>query len=199
MSYSVESATSGCYEGTTVLINKFGLRDGQTLAEVEAVVVPAKAAMWETQPLCETFDLEHYKAIHRWLFEDLYEWAGQIRTVDLSKKGTLFCPAKEIDYVSQAVFARLKAEKFLVGLPKPEFIMQLTDFYQRTNELHPFREGNGRTQRVFLSQLCRHAGYHLDFSKLDTDLLMIATIQASQSMDALLKQVLEQGIEQEIE
>ena len=80
-------------------------------------------------------------------------------------------------------FSRLEAEKFLVGLEKPEFVLQLTDFYQRTNELHPFREGNGRTQRVFLSQLCRYAGYRLDFSQLDTDLLMIATIQASQGMD----------------
>ena len=211
MPYTVDAATSGCYEGTTVLINKFGLRDAEALAEVEAAVVPAKAAMWEAKPLCETFDFAHYKAIHRWLFEDLYEWAGEVRTIDLSKKGTMFCPAGEINRVAQAIFSRLKAEKFLVGLEKPEFVLQLTDFYQRTNELHPFREGNGRTQRVFLSQLgngrtqrvflsqlCRHAGYHLDFSQLDTDLLMIATIQASQGMDRLLRQVLEQGIEPEI-
>ncbi len=111
----------------------------------------------------------------------------------------MFCPAGEINRVAQAIFLRLKEEKFLVGLEKPEFVLQLTDFYQRTNELHPFREGNGRTQRVFLSQLCRHAGYHLDFSQLDTDLLMIATIQASQGMDMLLRQVLEQGIEAEMD
>lgn len=199
MPYTVDAATSGCYEGTTVLINKFGLRDAEVLAEVEAAVVPAKAAMWEAKPLCETFDFAHYKAIHRWLFEDLYEWAGEVRTIDLSKKGTMFCPAGEINRVAQAIFSRLKEEKFLVGLEKPEFVLQLTDFYQRTNELHPFREGNGRTQRVFLSQLCRHAGYHLDFSQLDTDLLMIATIQASQGMDMLLRQVLEQGIEAEMD
>ena len=196
---NVDAATSGCYEGTTVLINKFGLRDAEALAEVEAAVVPAKAAMWEAKPLCETFDFAHYKAIHRWLFEDLYEWAGEVRTIDLSKKGTMFCPAGEINRVAQAIFSRLKEEKFLVGLEKTEFVLQLTDFYQRTNELHPFREGNGRTQRVFLSQLCRHAGYHLDFSQLDTDLLMIATIQASQGMDMLLRQVLEQGIEPEMD
>ena len=170
MPYTVDAATNGCYEGTTVLINKFGLRDAEALAEVEAAVVPAKAAMWEAKPLCETFDFAHYKAIHHWLFEDLYEWAGEARTIDLSKKGTTFCPAGEINRVAQAIFSRLKAEKFLVGLEKPEFVLQLTDFYQRTNE----------------------------FSQLDTDLLMIATIQASQGMDRLLRQVLEQGIEPEI-
>ena len=41
--------------------------------------------MWEAKPLCETFDFAHYKAIHHWLFEDLYEWAGEVRTIDLSK------------------------------------------------------------------------------------------------------------------
>ena len=86
MPYTVDAATNGCYEGTTVLINKFGLRDAEALAEVEAAVVPAKAAMWEAKPLCETFDFAHYKAIHHWLFEDLYEWAGEVRTIDLSKK-----------------------------------------------------------------------------------------------------------------
>ncbi len=60
MPYTVDAATSGCYEGTTVLINKFGLRDAEALAEVEAAVVPAKAAMWEAKPLCETFDFGHY-------------------------------------------------------------------------------------------------------------------------------------------
>ena len=56
------------------------------------------------------------------------------------------------------------------------YIQRSVDFYERTNELHPFREGNGRTQRVFLSQLARHAGYTLDFGRVDPDDLTIATI-----------------------
>ena len=61
---------------TSVLINKFDLRSQQELDRVEAVLVTAKAAQWEESPLCSTFDFEHYKAIHRHLFCDLYEWAG---------------------------------------------------------------------------------------------------------------------------
>ena len=68
--------------------------------------------------------------------------------------------------------------------------MPYSIFYQRTNELHPFREGNGRTQRLFVSELCRHAGYELDFSSIDTDLLMIATIQAAHGVEDLLRQLL---------
>lgn len=197
MPYTVDAAQDGCYEGTSVLINKFDVRDEEALSRIEAMVVPAKAAMWEADPQMATFDFAHYRAIHRWLFSDLYEWAGQVRTIDLSKKGTIFCPAKDIDGVAHAVFRRLQEQSYFIGLQKPAFVKQLTDFYQRTNELHPFREGNGRTQRLFLSQLCRHAGYKMDFSRVGTDLFMIATIQAAQGTDQLLQQVIEDAVRQD--
>ena len=74
-----------------------------------------------------------------------------------------------------------------MGLDKAHFISAIVDLYERTNELHPFREGNGRTQRVFLSQLARHAGYVIDFARVDPDDLMIATIQAAGGVDDFLK------------
>ena len=67
------------------------------------------------------------------------------------------------------------------------FISAIVDLYERTNELHPFREGNGRTQRVYLSQLARHAGYVIDFACVDPDDLMIATIQAAGGVDDFLR------------
>ena len=73
------------------------------------------------------------------------------------------------------------------SLDRAHFISAIVDFYERTNELHPFREGNGRTQRVFLSQLARHAGYVIDFARVDPDDLMIATIQAAGGVDDFLK------------
>ena len=76
-----------------------------------------------------------------------------------------------------------------------DFIDEFTDFYCSTNELHPFREGNGRTQRLFLSQLARNAGYSLNFSEVDGDLLMIATIQSAQGVTDLLKQVLGDAVQ----
>ena len=68
------------------------------------------------------------------------------------------------------------------------------DFYCVTNALHPFREGNGRTQRAFLAQLIRNAGYDINFAEMDTDLLMIATIQAAQDVTDLLKQIFGENI-----
>ena len=74
-------------------------------------------------------------------------------------------------------------------LPREQFVEELVDLYQRTNELHPFREGNGRTQRTFLTQLAGQAGYQLDFACVDKDELMIATIYAVQGVEEPLKKL----------
>ena len=184
MSYTIEAAQDGCYPGTTVLVNKFGLHTQKELNAVESVLVTAKTIQWSENPRCAAFDFEHYKAIHRHLFGELYDWAGQVRMVNLSKKGTQFCPVEEIPRVSAAIFKRLAQNNLLCGLARNDFIAALVDLYQRTNELHPFREGNGRTQRVFLSQLAENAGYDLDFTAVDPDELMIATIYAAQGIEA---------------
>ena len=195
MSYSIESITDGCYPGTTVLVNKLGIQDEETLNKTEALMTYINGAKLEENPLIGEFDFSHYKAIHRFLFSELYDWAGEIRSVDISKKGTVFCPAAEIEERAEQIFKRLKAHNLFIHLPKDTFVDEITDFYCVTNALHPFREGNGRTQRAFLTQLIRNAGYSINFSELDMDLLMIATIQAAQGVTDLLKQFFEQAID----
>jgi len=114
--------------------------------------------------------------------------------VDISKKGTVFCPAENIEWQASLTFQGLKEQNYLKGLPRNEFVEALTDFYCSTNYLHPFREGNGRTQRVFLAQLVCNAGYNLSWSEVDGELLMIATIQSAQGVTDLLRQVLGKSI-----
>lgn len=194
MAYSIDSLTEDCYLGTTVLINKLDIRDEAILASIEAEIVSARIAEWSATPFVKTFDFSHYKAIHAHLFSDLYDWAGQIRTIDLSKKGTRFYPATEIESRVALIFARLRQLNFLKNMEHNDFVEELTDFYCSTNELHPFREGNGRTQRLFLSQLVQNAGYTLNFSDMDGDILMIATIQAAQGVTDLLKQLLGEAV-----
>lgn len=194
MGYSIDPLTADCYPGTAVLINKLDIRDDTELAEVEAEIVTARIAEWDQFPRVNTFDFNHYKAIHAHLFSDLYDWAGQIRTVDLSKKGTRFCSAAEIENRAELIFTRLYQLNFLKSMEYGVFVEELTDFYCSTNELHPFREGNGRTQRLFLSQLTANAGYTLNFSDMDGDLLMIATIQAAQGVTDLLRRLLGEAV-----
>ena len=75
--------------------------------------------------------------------------------MNISKKGTDFCPAGEIEPQAKLIFDRLKEQNYFKGLPHDAFVEEITDFYCTTNYLHPFREGNGRTQRAFLTQLTR--------------------------------------------
>ena len=194
MGYSIDPISDNCYPGTSVLINKFDIRDEAKLNEVESVVVSARNAEWLNEPEAFTFDFFHYKAIHHFLFSDLYDWAGQVRTVNISKKGTRFTLAENIERQAELIFKRLKECDYFKGLPRYEFVDEIVDFYCVTNELHPFREGNGRTQRAFLTQLIRNAGYDINFADMDTELLMIATIQSAQGVTDLLKQIISESI-----
>lgn len=196
MGYSIDSITADCYEGTTCLINKFDIKDDKLLSLIEGKITFAKGSELERNPIKGTFDFEHYKAIHKYLFDNIYEWAGKIRTVDISKKGTSFATANEIEKLANACFARLKAENYFKGQAFDEYINNIVDFYCVTNMLHPFREGNGRTQRIFISQLIRYAGYNIDFSGINTDDLMSATINAANGIDDFLKEIFKNAIQQ---
>lgn len=88
------------------------------------------------------------KAVHRFLFSDLYEWADEVRSVNISKKGTQFTLAENIERQAELVFKRLKGCNYFKGLPHSEFAEDIVDFYCVTNALHSFREGNGRTQHT---------------------------------------------------
>lgn len=126
--------------------------------------------------------------MHGILFEDLYEWAGQTRTIALSKTSTVFTDPEKIDELGCLIFSRLKSMNYFVGLSKDKFIAEIADLYHLLNILHPFRDGNGRTERVFFVLLIRNAGYDIDFSSLNSDLLMIGSIQAAGGvMDTLIR------------
>lgn len=194
MSYEIEASGDNCYEGTSCLINKMGIRDKTELAATEAALTLANISLLEQEPIGGGFDFAHYKAIHRFLFGDLYEWAGEIRTVNISKQGTQFVPASEIERVGNAIFTRLAEADYFRRDDFETFVEKITEFYCDTNLLHPFREGNGRTQRVFLVQLIRHAGYNFDFDSVDMDELMIATIYAANGVTDYVEKIFKRAI-----
>ena len=105
------------------------------------------------------------------------------------KRGTQFVSADEIEQVGNAIFDRLAEMNFFRDEGIDTFVEHITEFYCDTNRLHPFREGNGRTQRVFLTQLIRRAGYDIDFSNMDMDELMIATIHAANGVTDYVEKI----------
>lgn len=194
MGYSIEANSDSCYPNSTCLINKFDIKNNKKLAEIEAEITFAKAAVLESSKVKLPLDFEYYKSIHRFLFEDLYEWAGNLRKVDISKKGTTFCEVKELEKMCKACFTRLENENYFKGISREKFVLEIVDFYTTTNYLHPFREGNGRTQRIFISKLVKFNGYDFNFSNIDPDLLMIATIKAANGITDDLYNIFNQEI-----
>ena len=195
MSYSLDPIADNCYPGTTVLINKQDIREARDLDETEAFLTLLNAAKLDIEPYKGSFDFDHYKALHKFLFDELYDWAGKVRTVNISKKGTQFCPCEQIEERAYLIFRRLKEMNYFKGLEKITFVSEVVDFYCATNELHPFREGNGRAQRAFITQLIRFAGHDFAFSGVNEDLLMIATIQSANGVADMLKEIFTEAID----
>ena len=194
MGYSIDPISADCYEGTTCLINKFGIKDEKKLSQMETLITTAKCKELEVNPIDGDFGFEHYKAIHKYIFEDLYDWAGLVRTASISKKGTVFTLPESIEPLADRIFTGLQKENCYIGYDNDQYIESIVDFYCRTNMLHPFREGNGRTQRVFLTQLIRHSGHDINFSTIDTDELMIATIQSANGIVDYLRYLFRESI-----
>ena len=187
--YSLEGSQDSYYPDTTVLVNKLDISTQELLTEAESVLVTSCSVKLEKTMRFENVDFDYYKNLHRQMFSDLYEWAGTVRKINFSKKGTVFCKASDIERIGTLKFEQLKKQKFLKEMKNDEFLDELTDLYHELNMLHPFREGNGRTLRLFVTLLVRNTGRDIDFNNADSDLLTIATIRAAQGDKSLLRSV----------
>ncbi len=194
MAYSIGSSQDDCYPGTTVLVNKLDLRDQAALDQAEKISVTLRTAELGLRTYTEPFTFDFYRMLHRELFQDLYTWAGELRTIDLSKKGTRFYPAAELLRYGQAKFRYLAEENEFRGISKDELVVKAADFYHELNMLHPFREGNGRTERLFFTLLIRRCGYQIDFAECDMDALMMATIYVAQGVPTYLASFFREAI-----
>ena len=153
--------------GTAVLKNKAGIKDEAALEQFEQEASALRLAAMRLRSVTGKFDLDHIQSIHRELFQDVYEWAGEIREVNISKGGTTFERLDRVHTIAANLARSLASENFLRGLPKNAFVERLTDYYTGWNALHPFREGNGRTTLEFIRQMARNAGYDFDRKKID--------------------------------
>ena len=177
-----------CYPGTDVLINHFGIRDRETLERVERDFTSANMALLIDSPVKGNFDFKHLQAIHHAIFHDVYPFAGQNRSVAIAKSN-LFCLPQFILPMAYEIFGRLRADNCLRGLDKDAFVDKLAFYSGEINALHPFREGNGRTQRLFMQELSKAAGYQLLFAGIDGRILLQADIEAMSGRYESLKKL----------
>ena len=194
MGYSMDPLRTDCYENSTVLINKFDIRDEAQLDAVERSITSGLIAKTMIEMPFENVDFKFYKNLHNYVFSDIYEWAGSVRSIDMSKKGTNFCSATKINERAERIFLNLQITDYLKMVPAEEFINEFTDLYCDLNYLHPFREGNGRIQRLFLNMLLRYNNKTINFANIDKDLLMIATIKSVSGDVFMLRDIFKENI-----
>jgi cell filamentation protein, protein adenylyltransferase len=158
-----ESDDPYVYPGTTTLRNRLGLTDPAALNRIERLYVIDRATRAIPRG---SFDLSHLRAIHHHLFQDVYDWAGNLRTVEISKGEPQFQFRKYILTGMADGHGRLVGARFLKGLSSAQFAEQAAVIVGDINYIHPFREGNGRTQLQYLKQLAQGAGRGLDLAQI---------------------------------
>jgi cell filamentation protein len=157
-----------CYPGTEVLRNKLDIRDPARLSVAEANVTVMALVKLGQRRIDGRYDLDHLRAFHRAIFENIYPWAGEIRTVSIAKSN-LFALPEHIEPYLSGQLSRLRGENFLRNLERDIFTERLVYYFAEVNAVHPFREGNGRTQRAFFAQLAHDAGYRIHWDQLDSN------------------------------
>jgi cell filamentation protein len=152
---------------TGVLRNRLGISDPVRLSLVEGkVAVHAEIRLYVSMPTVERCDLATLQAVHRRLFGDVYDWAGELRTVDIAKGGSTFALARHLRHAAAGVFSQVPRTDRLRHLDARRFVATVGRLLADLNALHPFREGNGRAQRAFMQPLARDAGYQLRWGEL---------------------------------
>ena len=174
--YEYEWDKEYCYPESNVLINKLGIKDHNELVTAEREITSLKIAMAKVEPIQGHFDFSHLKAIHKFIFEDIYTWAGEIRHVNISK-GNQFCLSQNIEMYAADIFSKLKSDNYLMD-DNGNIAHRLAYYLSEINVLHPFREGNGRTQRLFIEYLADNAGYKVDFSDVSAKEMIVASAEA---------------------
>ena len=161
-----------------VLKNRLGITDVAILEQIEADIVAGRSFELSQKPLQGRFDLAHLQAIHKRLFGDLYDWAGELRTIDVSKGGNRFAHHARIEGAATPIFQQLAKEKHLAGLSLDTFSDRAAYYLGELNARHPFREGNGRAQREFVSHLAQANGYYIAWENIDPATLLAASIDS---------------------
>lgn len=165
-----------CYQDSDVLKNKLNIRNKDELKAAEEEFTAVKQLVLLQDPVKGYFTKTHLLRIHRFLFEDVYPFAGQIRREQISKGDTMFYPPDTIDRELNRVFAAIHENKLLKEKKASEQIQNLSWTMAELNIIHPFREGNGRSIRELIRCMALVYGIHLNWGNTDRDTLIDAAI-----------------------
>jgi cell filamentation protein len=179
-----------------VLINKLGLTDGQRLDSAMnafASLAWVDLRIWRT----ERFDLPYLKRIHSEMFAPLFLWAGSERDVDTGAgdTGIVYARPAYIKDGLEDMFQKLERDDYLLGMSSAsDFAEKLAGHWGYLTQIHPFRDGNTRSQSLFVSSLATSAGYPLDWRRIDVNVLRSVRLRAVMGDESALANCIRVGI-----
>ena len=176
--YDVYTTTQSiyCYPDSNILKNKLNIRDNKLLKTAEEEITLIKQMELLKNPIKGNFSKAHLMNIHKFIFEDIYSFAGKIRREQISKADTMFYPPNLIDRELDKVFAKIKEKNMLRETDEEKVFDNLAYVMAELNIIHPFREGNGRSIREFIRLMAKRMGYDLNWGNVDREELLEASI-----------------------
>ena len=173
------------YEDTDILINKMDIKDVNLLNEYERRVVSLKLLIINYTTFSNKFDAAMLKDIHKFLFSEIYDFAGEYREENLAKDDFRFASCDFIESELERILKPMKNIDEYKALEKKEFAEKIAYFISEINVIHPFREGNGRTYREFVRQFAYQVGWNLDWSKCSYEEIYAASLKSVYDTDDL--------------
>ena len=186
-----ERHSNYCYANSNVLINNLNIQDNKKLQIYEAKITAAKLLSLRQKGIIGNFDLLHLNSIHKYLFEDIYPFAGKFRNENIAKGVFRFAEWEYIESELNNLLNKLKGEKYLKGISKKDLACKLAFYLSELNVLHPYREGNGRTIREFIRELALKNEYVLNLSKVSPKDFLNASIESIVNTSFLEKLIFE--------
>lgn len=175
------------YPNSKTLSNKLDIRDENLLKEAEALYTAQRLLELHAKPIMNNFDLENLRIIHKYIYQDLYEFAGSIRDENISKGQTLFASVPYIIPNTEKLFSQLKSENYLAGTTIDGFSEKAAYYMSELNIIHPFREGNGRAIREFIRCLALKCRFVLNWNAVTNNEILDASISSVNDITHLTK------------
>lgn len=176
--YDVYTTTQSiyCYPDSNVLINKLNIRDNALLKKAEEEITLIKQMELLKNPIGGNFTKTHFMNVHRFIFEDIYSFAGKLRREQISKADTMFYPPHLIDRELDKVFGKIRNDKMLTERDEKKCFDNLAYVMAELNVIHPFREGNGRCIREFVRLMAKRTGYNINWGNIGKEELLHSSI-----------------------
>ncbi len=186
-----------CCPGSSILKNRLGLLDDALLSEAEREM--SSVAANEIDFSLPPYDLSYLQRIHQRLFADLYDWAGELRSIDIAKGSTRFCNIHRMEPEAGKLFERLRKAQWYEGCERAELVRLVAKLFGDLNVIHPFREGDGRAQRILFEHIIINAGHQISWWAVEPDEWVQANIDAVVCDYRALESIFERCIGRNIE